>query len=49
MLAQMASDDAADLLLEFDQDRRLPILNLLPAEAAQVRGLLATTRRPPAG
>ena len=27
----MATDDAADLLLEIDQDRRLPILNLLPA------------------
>jgi CBS domain-containing protein/sporulation protein YlmC with PRC-barrel domain len=31
LLARMASDDAADLLLEIDQDRRLPILNLLPA------------------
>jgi CBS domain-containing protein len=31
VLARMASDDAADLLLELDQDRRLPILNLLPA------------------
>src|SRR5260370_570114 len=27
----MASDDAAGLLLEIDQDRRLPVLNLLPA------------------
>jgi Mg/Co/Ni transporter MgtE len=27
----MEPDDAADLLLELDQDRRLPILNLLPA------------------
>src|SRR5947209_10089477 len=27
----MARDDAADLLLELEQDRRLPILNLLPA------------------
>ena len=26
----MASDDAADLLLEIDQDRRIPVLNLLP-------------------
>ncbi|HWF73409.1 MAG TPA: CBS domain-containing protein [Solirubrobacteraceae bacterium] len=31
VLARMASDDAADLLLEIDQDRRIPILNLLPA------------------
>src|SRR5436309_4402659 len=30
VLARMASDDAADLLLELDQERRLPILNLLP-------------------
>ena len=31
VLARMASDDAADLLLEIEQDRRIPILNLLPA------------------
>jgi CBS domain-containing protein/sporulation protein YlmC with PRC-barrel domain len=31
VLARMASDDAADLLLEIEQDRRLPVLNLLPA------------------
>ncbi|MBV9197257.1 MAG: magnesium transporter [Solirubrobacterales bacterium] len=31
VLARMASDDAADLLLEIEQERRLPILNLLPA------------------
>lgn len=31
VLARMASDDAADLLLEIDQDRRIPILELLPA------------------
>ena len=31
MLARMASDDAADLLLEIEQDRRLPVLDLLPA------------------
>jgi CBS domain-containing protein len=30
VLDRMATDDAADLLLELDQDRRLPILNLLP-------------------
>jgi CBS domain-containing protein len=29
VLERMAADDAADLLLELDQDRRLPILNLL--------------------
>jgi Mg/Co/Ni transporter MgtE len=28
----MESDDAADLLLEIEQDRRIPVLNLLPAE-----------------
>ena len=31
VLARMASDDAADLLLEIEQERRIPILNLLPA------------------
>jgi Mg/Co/Ni transporter MgtE len=31
VLARMASDDAADLLLELEQGRRLPVLNLLPA------------------
>jgi CBS domain-containing protein len=31
VLARMETDDAADLLLEIEQDRRLPILNLLPA------------------
>jgi CBS domain-containing protein/sporulation protein YlmC with PRC-barrel domain len=31
VLSRMASDDAADLLLEIEQDRRLPVLNLLPA------------------
>ncbi len=31
VLARMASDDVADLLLEIEQDRRLPILGLLPA------------------
>jgi len=32
VLARMESDDAADLLLEIEQDRRIPVLNLLPAE-----------------
>jgi CBS domain-containing protein len=41
VLARMASDDAADLLLELEQERRLPILNLMPAAAqAKVRRLL---------
>jgi CBS domain-containing protein/sporulation protein YlmC with PRC-barrel domain len=41
VLDRMASDDAADLLLELDQDRRLPTLNLMsPPEQAKVRALL---------
>jgi CBS domain-containing protein/sporulation protein YlmC with PRC-barrel domain len=41
VLARMASDDAADLLLELDQERRLPILNLLPpAKQRKIRTLL---------
>jgi Mg/Co/Ni transporter MgtE len=41
VLARMDSDDAADLLLELDQDRRLPILNLLPAaKQHKIRSLL---------
>jgi CBS domain-containing protein/sporulation protein YlmC with PRC-barrel domain len=31
VLDRMETDDAADLLLEIEQERRLPILNLLPA------------------
>jgi CBS domain-containing protein/sporulation protein YlmC with PRC-barrel domain len=31
VLSRMAPDDAADLLLELDQERRIPVLNLLPA------------------
>jgi CBS domain-containing protein len=31
VLERMEPDDAADLLLEIEQDRRLPVLNLLPA------------------
>jgi CBS domain-containing protein len=30
ILGRMEPDDAADLLLEIEQDRRLPVLNLLP-------------------
>jgi CBS domain-containing protein/sporulation protein YlmC with PRC-barrel domain len=41
LLARMASDDAADTLLELEQERRLPILNLLPpAKQRKIRGLL---------
>jgi CBS domain-containing protein len=41
VLSRMASDDAADLLLELDQNRRLPILNQLPpAKQHKVRQLL---------
>jgi CBS domain-containing protein/sporulation protein YlmC with PRC-barrel domain len=41
VLARMASDDAADLLLEIEQDRRLPLLNLLPpAKQRKIRSLL---------
>ncbi|MGH2884239.1 MAG: magnesium transporter MgtE N-terminal domain-containing protein, partial [Solirubrobacteraceae bacterium] len=42
VLARMASDDAADLLLELDQERRLPILEAMPsAEQAKLRSLLS--------
>lgn len=42
LLAEMAPDDAADLLGEIDQERRLPILERLPAEQqAKVRRLLS--------
>jgi sporulation protein YlmC with PRC-barrel domain len=41
VLGRMAPDDAADLLLELDQPRRLPVLGLLPAaQQAKVRALL---------
>jgi CBS domain-containing protein/sporulation protein YlmC with PRC-barrel domain len=41
VLARMEADDAADLLMELDQERRLPILNLLPAgQQAKIRSLL---------
>jgi CBS domain-containing protein/sporulation protein YlmC with PRC-barrel domain len=41
VLARMASDDAADLLLDLDQERRLPVLNLLPpAKQRKIRKLL---------
>jgi CBS domain-containing protein len=41
LLATMAPDDAADLLVELDQDRRLPVLGLLPAaQQRKIRALL---------
>lgn len=41
VLARMDPDDAADLLMELDQERRLPILNLLPPPTqSKVRSLL---------
>jgi CBS domain-containing protein len=41
VLARMAPDDAADLIIELDQDRRLPILALLPQpQQTKVRTLL---------
>ena len=41
VLARMASDDAADLLLEIRQDRRLPVLDLMPlAKQRKIKGLL---------
>jgi Mg/Co/Ni transporter MgtE len=42
LLASMAPDDAADLITEVDQERRLPILNLLPeTQQRKVRSLLS--------
>jgi CBS domain-containing protein len=41
VLSRMASDDAADLLLELPQDRRMPVLELLPAaKQRKIRKLL---------
>jgi CBS domain-containing protein len=41
LLGRMEPDDAADLLLELDQERRLPILNMLPpAKQRKLRSLL---------
>ena len=42
LLERMGSDDAADLITEIEQDRRVPILSLLPeAKQAKVRALLS--------
>ncbi len=41
LLSSMAPDDAADLIMEVDQDRRLPILALLPdAQNLKIKSLL---------
>ena len=41
LLATMAPDDAADLITELDQERRLPVLQLLPGpQLRKVRALL---------
>jgi CBS domain-containing protein len=41
VLGRMASDDAADLLLEIKQERRIPVLELLPAaKQRKIRKLL---------
>jgi CBS domain-containing protein len=41
VLSRMASDDAADLLLEIEQERRIPVLNLMPpGKQRKIRGLL---------
>ncbi|HLI14449.1 MAG TPA: CBS domain-containing protein [Acidimicrobiales bacterium] len=42
LLARMAPDDAADLIADLDQERRLPLLEALPApQQAKVRALLS--------
>jgi Mg/Co/Ni transporter MgtE len=42
LLASMAPDDAVDLITEVEQERRLPILNLLPdPQQRKVRSLLS--------
>ncbi len=42
LLSHMATDDAADLIMELDQERRLPVLDLLPdAQQLKVRSLLS--------
>jgi CBS domain-containing protein len=41
VLARMETDDAADLLMELDQERRLPVLGAMPAgKQRKIRGLL---------
>ena len=45
LLASMAPDDAADLIMEVDQERRLPILELLP-EPQQAQGPVSAQLQP---
>jgi CBS domain-containing protein len=41
LLSTMATDDAADLIVELDQEHRLPVLQLLPmAQQRKIRSLL---------
>jgi hypothetical protein len=41
LLSTMAADDAADLIVELDQEHRLPVLQLLPmAQQRKIRALL---------
>ena len=48
MIARMAPDDAADLIVEIDQDRRARVLALLPpSSAARSKRCSATTPPPP--
>ena len=50
LLAELSSDDATDLLMQLDQRRRIPVLNLLSTEnAPKFASYSATTPRPPAG
>ncbi len=42
LLGTMAPDDAADLIMELDQERRLPVLQLMPAaKQRKIRNLLS--------
>jgi len=42
LLCELSSNDAADLLMQLDQPRRLPVLNQMPAaQRERVRGLLS--------
>ncbi len=42
LLATMAADDAADLIIELEQDRRLPVLQLMPTnKQRKIRTLLS--------
>ena len=50
VIARMAADDAADLIVEIDQERRGRILALLPpANGARSKRCSATTPPPPVG